>query len=67
MRPNGHPHITPLIAVWLEGAKYTNWHFTVRAGAFYGAGGATWVYTVDPSTVFGCGKGTPVSQTRRRF
>jgi pyridoxamine 5'-phosphate oxidase-like protein len=135
VRPDGRPHVTPLLAVWLdeilhfctgpqerkarnlasnphcvlttghsdlddgldivvEGiavriidedrlrrvadayeAKYgTDWHFTVRDGAFrHGAEsvreddpGEAWVYEVAPVTAFGFAKGA-YGQTRWRF
>jgi Pyridoxamine 5'-phosphate oxidase len=127
VRPDGRPYVTPLIAVWLDGALYfstgpnerkalnlsanphcvlvtgcntfdegfdtvvegesmnvtddaelkwvaemyvsmygSDWHFDVRDGAFFGEGGAVLVYMVEPSTVFGFGKGE-FTQTRWRF
>jgi uncharacterized pyridoxamine 5'-phosphate oxidase family protein len=47
-------------------SKY-NWHYTVRDGAFFGAGGRALVFEVQPSTAFGFGKGDLFSQTRWRF
>ncbi len=126
VRPEGRPHITSLIAVWVDGAlyfctgaeerkaqnlrhnpqvalttgcnvmegmdlvvegtaapvsdnaklqrvaaqylaKYPDWHFEVRDGAFYGDGGRALVYEVAPTTIFAFGKGDPFSQTRYRF
>jgi nitroimidazol reductase NimA-like FMN-containing flavoprotein (pyridoxamine 5'-phosphate oxidase superfamily) len=128
VRPNGRPHVTPLIAVWLDGALYfctgpaerkaknlagnahcilttgtnalnegfdlviegdavrvsddaklqsiadayeskygSDWHFTVRDGAFHSGGGEALVFEVAPTTAFGFGKGEPFSQTRWRF
>jgi nitroimidazol reductase NimA-like FMN-containing flavoprotein (pyridoxamine 5'-phosphate oxidase superfamily) len=133
VRPDGRPHVTPLIATWLDDALYfvtgpderkaknlaANPHvvlttgnnsiadgldlivegdavqvqdvaklqrfadalatkygppfiFTVRAGAFYGAGGEIYerprlALEVAPTTVFGFRKGKTFSQTRWRF
>lgn len=131
VRPDGRPHVTPLIAVWHEGALYITtgpderkaknlannphcvvttgsnsltegvdlvvegdavrvtdedrlqhvadvfaskygtdtWHFTVQDGAFRneGGGGIALVFEIDPSTVFGFGKGESFSQTRWQF
>jgi hypothetical protein len=48
-------------------SKYgSDWHFNVHDGAFFGEGGTVLVYRVEPSTVFGFGKGE-FSQTRWRF
>ena len=47
-------------------SKY-NWHYTVRDGALFGAGGRALVFEVQPSTAFGFGKGDIFSQTRWRF
>jgi Pyridoxamine 5'-phosphate oxidase len=127
VRPDGRPHVTPLISVWLDGAPYfctgpeerkalnlsanphcvlttgcntldegfdtvvegdavpvsddaelervaavyvskygSDWRFDVRDGALLGEGGAALVYRVEPSTVFGFGKGE-FTQTRWRF
>ena len=127
VRPDGRPHVTPLISVWLDGALYfctgpserkalnlsanphcvlmtgcntldegfdtvvegasvrvsddaelirvadvyaskygSDWHFDVHDGAFFGEGGTALVYRVEPSTVFGFGKGE-FAQTRWRF
>lgn len=128
VRPDGRPHVTPVVAVWLDGALYFStgpeerkaknlrrnsycavmtgcnqlsegldlvvegeavnvddearlqrvaaeyaskydppFHFTVREGAFQGAGGLALVYEVAPKKVFGFGKGEVFSQTRWRF
>lgn len=129
VRPDGRPHVTPLIAVWLDDAlhfctgpserkaknltgnahcvittgtnalaegldlvvegdavqvrdearlqrladlyesKYgSDWHFTVRAGAFFiEEGGEALVFEVSPTTVFGFHKGESGGQTRWRF
>lgn len=126
VRPDGRPHVTPLPAVWLDGALYfctgagerkaknlahnaqcilttgcnglnegldlvvegeavrvtdeaklqrladlyaskLDWRYTVRDGAFQGAGGEALVFEVAPQTAFGFGKGEPFSQTRWRF
>jgi len=127
VRPDGRPHVTPLLSVWLENALYfctgpgerkaknlahnpscvlmtgcnalaegldlvvegdaarvsddavlqriadayeskygSDWHFTVRDGAFHGEGGEALVYEVAPAMAFGFGKGE-FSQTRWRF
>ena len=127
VRPEGRPHVTPLIAVWLDGALYfctgpeerkarnlagngqcvlttgsnaldhgldlvvegeavrvednarlqrvadayeakygADWKFDVRDGAFFGQGGAAWVFAVAPTTAFGFSKGL-YSQTRWSF
>jgi hypothetical protein len=48
-------------------SKYgSDWHFDVHGGAFFGDGGAALVYRLEPSTVFGFGKGA-FTQTRWRF
>lgn len=129
VRPDGRPHVTPVLAVWLDGALYfctgrserkaknlahnshcvvttgcnaldegldlvvegdvaqvsdearlqriadrnaakygSDWHFTVRDGAFHGnEGNVALVYEVTPTTAFGFGKGKSFSQTRWRF
>ena len=129
VRPDGHPHVTPLIAVWMDGAlnfctgpderkarnlasnahcvittgrntlneegldlviegdavrvsdeatlqrladlyesKYgSDWRPTVRDGAFHHEAGEALVFTIDPVTAFGFGKGSTPSQTRWRF
>jgi nitroimidazol reductase NimA-like FMN-containing flavoprotein (pyridoxamine 5'-phosphate oxidase superfamily) len=129
VRPEGRPHVTPLLCVWLDDALYfctgpderkarnlvqnqhcilttgcnalnegldlvvegaaakvsddaglqriadayeskygSDWHFSVRDGAFHHEGGTALVYEVAPSTVFGFGKGgEDFSQTRWRF
>ena len=128
MRPDGRPHVTPLIAVWLDGAVHfctgpsermaknlagnahcvlttfgnalaegfdlvvegdavrvsdetrhhrladryesnygSNWHFTVRDGAFFGDGGEALADAVAPTTAFGFHMGEPFGQTRWRF
>jgi hypothetical protein len=77
VRPDGRPHVTPLIAVWADDAlhfctgpdeaKYgPDWHFTVRDGAFHHDPGTALVYEVAPSTAFGFRKGA-YSQTRWHF
>ena len=130
VRPDGRPHVTPLLGVWLSGAlhfctgpterkaknlaqnprcvlttgcnnlegldlvvegeantvtdrgelgavadcfesKYGP-HFEPPDGTWSGLGdamreGEVLVFRVDPTTVFGFGKGTPYSQTRWRF
>jgi hypothetical protein len=128
VRPDGRPHVTPLISVWVDGALYfstgpderkalnlsanphcvlmtgcntfdegfdtvvegdtvrvsddaelervaevyvskygSDWDFDVHDGAFLGEGGSTvLLYRVEPSTVFGFGKGE-FTQTRWRF
>jgi general stress protein 26 len=127
VRPDGRPHVTPLIAVWRDGslffctgsderkarhlarnphcilttgsnaldegldvvvegdavkvsddaklqpiadayeAKYgSDWHFTVRDGAFHHDAGEALVYEVAPATAFGFRKGE-YSQTRWHF
>ena len=50
-------------------AKYgSDWHFSVRDGAFKGVdGNIALVYEVSPTTAFGFGKGKSYSQTRWRF
>jgi nitroimidazol reductase NimA-like FMN-containing flavoprotein (pyridoxamine 5'-phosphate oxidase superfamily) len=131
VRPDGRPHVTPLLGVWLDGALYFctgpaerkarnlaqnpscvlttgrntlddgldlvvegeaakvsdeaelrsvaeafeskyGSHFTAPEGTWFGLGdtiraGNVLVYRVDPSTVFGFGKGEQFSQTRWRF
>ena len=47
-------------------SKY-DWRYEVRDGAFYGEGGRAEVYEVNPTTIFGFGKGEQFSQTRWRF
>jgi hypothetical protein len=72
MRPDGRPHVTPLVAVWLDDAladrfasKYDPpFQFTVRD--FDGGGGIDLVFGVTPTRAFGFGKGR-YSQTRWRF
>jgi Pyridoxamine 5'-phosphate oxidase len=55
VRPDGRPHVVPVLAVWLDGTL----HFS--AGAFWADGAPTAgpppydVYEVTPMTVFGFG------------
>jgi Pyridoxamine 5'-phosphate oxidase len=44
VRPDGQPHVTPLIAVWFD-------------GAFFGDGDEAWVFEVVASTAFAFAKG----------
>jgi hypothetical protein len=130
VRPDGRPHVTPLLGIWLDAAAYfctgpterkaknlmQNRHcvlttgsnqldgldlvvegeakqvhdeaelqavagtfeskygaqFTAPDGTWFGLGdairaGEALVYRVDPTTVFGFGKGKSFSQTRWRF
>jgi len=128
VRPDGRPHVTPLIAVWMDDALYfctgpterkaknlagnaqvvittgcnvlakgldlvvegeavnvsdearlqrlsdayvskygSDWHFTVRDGAFHHEGGQALVFEIAPTTVFGFHKGEAGGQTRWRF
>jgi PPOX class probable F420-dependent enzyme len=129
VRADGRPHVTPLIAVWVDDALYfgtgeaeqkaknlmrnpgcalttgcnlighgldvvvegaavrviserelrriadaivdkygPEWRFDVRADALEGKqGNVAWLFRVQPSTVFGFGKGDPFSQTTWRF
>ncbi len=49
-------------------AKYgSDWTFGVDDEGFTHEAGGAHVFRVDPSVVFGFGKGTPFSQTRWRF
>jgi hypothetical protein len=47
-------------------SKY-DWHFSVRDGAFHAEEQDALVFRVEPSTIFGFGKGDVFSQTRWRF
>lgn len=128
VRPDGRPHVTPLVSVWLDGALYfctgpeerkasnlaqtqdciittgcntfeneldvvvegravqvsdesrlervaagyaakydPPFNFTVRDGAFHGAGSRSLVFEVTPLKAFGFGRGGVFSQTRWRF
>lgn len=128
VRPDGGPHVTPLVCVWLDGALYfctgpeerkasnlaqsrdciittgcntfeneldvvvegqaaqvsdedrlqrvaakyaakyePPFNYTVRDGAFHGAGGKALVFEVSPRKAFGFGRGGAFSQTRWRF
>jgi nitroimidazol reductase NimA-like FMN-containing flavoprotein (pyridoxamine 5'-phosphate oxidase superfamily) len=75
VRPDGRPHVTTLLAVWLDGALYfctgpgerkarnlaQNPHCILMTGRNDLAEG------VAPSKVLGFGKGKKFSQTRWRF
>jgi hypothetical protein len=79
VRPDGRPHLMPVLAVWAEGALHfcaggATWHVTVRDGAFHDAEGAPTagpppydVYEVRPTSVFGFGTDGTFSPTRWQF
>src|SRR3981081_4741332 len=66
VRPDGRPHVTPLLSLWHNDALYFS------TGTWFGLGdairaGDVLLYRATPTTVFGFGKGRQFSQTRWRF
>jgi Pyridoxamine 5'-phosphate oxidase len=71
VRPDGRPHSTPLVAVWLDDALHfctgeTEQKAHNLAANHHGDGGEALVFRVEPTKVLAFGKGT-FSHTRHRF
>jgi hypothetical protein len=62
VRPDGRPHVAPLLSVWLDGALY---HGEGHAAGEYAT--RVLVYEIVPETAFGFGRGAAFGQTRWRF
>src|SRR5260221_13523192 len=80
VRPDGSPHVTPLLGIWLDGrsisapgltnAKQRTFRRTRTVSSRPAANeldGLALSYRVAPSTAFGFAKGEPFSQTRWPF
>ena len=79
VRADGRPHLTPLVAVWLDEALLTRlaqawarkwdgqWQFQVRDGRFEHQGGSVPVFAVHPAEVLAFAKGEQSAQTRHRL
>ncbi len=63
VRPDGRPHVTPVVAVWLDGALY----FTTGPTERKVQAREVLTFRVTPSKAFAYGRGERFSATRWRF
>jgi len=63
VRTDGRPHVTPVVAVWMDG---DDWAFEVADDGTFGGHGTSLVYQLIPVQALGFRKG-PFSHTRWDF
>jgi hypothetical protein len=67
VRPDGRPHVTPLVAVWLDGALCFCTGGTEQKAVNLAASPRVPVFAVHPAKVLAFAKGEVFSHTSHRF